>query len=301
MIEFVHDLSRFAFLRHALLAGLLASVACGIVGSYVTVRRTVSIAGAIAHSTLGGMGVALYLNRRHGWSALTPLHGAIVAALVAAFAIGLLTRYGKQREDTVLSAVWSIGMAVGLLFISRTDGYSQDLMSYLFGNILMVRGADLWLIALLDVVVAGLSLLLHHKLQALCFDEEFARLRGIRTGLLTMVLLGLTALTVVVLVQIVGIVMVIALLALPAATAAHLTRRLGHMMVVSVGLSMICTTGGLVVSYRPDLPAGPTIILVAGIVYLITLNGALIHRRLRRSRTTQNHDDVVPRSSTSPL
>ncbi|MBD3242388.1 MAG: metal ABC transporter permease, partial [Chitinivibrionales bacterium] len=128
------------------------------------------------------MGAALFLNRELGWHFLTPIHGATVAALLAALVIALLTVHGKQREDTVLGAVWAIGMAVGVMFISRTRGYNQDLMSYLFGNILMVRRVDLLLIAGLDAAIVTISLVFFNKLQAVCFDEEFARLRGVHTG-----------------------------------------------------------------------------------------------------------------------
>jgi zinc transport system permease protein len=282
MSSFLTDLLHYPFLQYALLAGVLVSVACGIVGSYVTVRRNVSIAGAIAHSTLGGMGAALYLQREHGWTFLSPLHGATVAALLAAVIIAWLTLYGRQREDTVLGAVWAIGMAVGILFISKTSGYSQDLMSYLFGNILMVRREDLWLIALLDVVVVTVSLLYYNKFQAICFDAEFAKLRGVRTGVYHTLLICLTALTVVLLVQVVGMVMVIALLSLPAATAARFSKRLWQMMIWATLLSMLCTVGGLWVSYKPDLPAGATIILLAGALYVAVLSVAAVRRKIRQ-------------------
>jgi len=278
MSDFLRDLASFPFLQYALATGLLASVACGVVGSFITVRRISYIAGAIAHTVLGGMGVARYLQRSLGWESVTPLLGAVVSALLAAIVIGAVTLYGREREDTVLSAVWSIGMAVGIFFIARTPGYNDDLMSYLFGNILMVRRTDLLLIAALDALVLAVSILFYHKLEALCFDEEFARLRGVRVELYYILLLCLTALTTVILVQVVGIVMVIALLALPAATAAFLTRRLWHAMILAVVLTAACMIGGLALSYRPNLPAGATIVLVAGALYLAAL---ALRRRLR--------------------
>ena len=284
MVDFFTDLTRFTFLQYALVAGLLGSVACGIVGSYITSRRIVSIAGAIAHSTLGGMGAAVFVRRTWGIEALSPLHGAAAAALMAAVVIGLLTVYGKQREDTVLSAVWAVGMAVGILFISRTQGYATDLMSYLFGNILMVRKVDLWVIGGLDIVVVCVGLLFYNKLQALCFDEEYARLRGVHTGFFFLLLLCLAALTIVVLIRVVGIVMAIALLALPAATAGHLTRRLWQMMVLAVVLCSVYTTGGLALSYTPDLPAGATIIVLAGTTYLLVIAGMHPARRPAKRR-----------------
>ncbi|MFH1539355.1 MAG: metal ABC transporter permease, partial [bacterium] len=153
MSEFIDAVAGYPFMRSALLVGLLASVACGIIGTYVVVRRITYIAGGISHCVLGGMGAANYLNKVHGWDRLQPLHGALAAALAAAAIIGVVSLRAKQREDTVIGALWAVGMAVGVLFISRTPGYSGDLMSYLFGNILMVSPADLWLIAVLDAVV----------------------------------------------------------------------------------------------------------------------------------------------------
>ena len=284
MREFLSDLGRYEFLQLALLTGVLVSVACGIVGAYVTIRRIVGVAGAIAHCTLGGMGAALYLQREAGWSFITPLHGAIAAALLAAILIALLTTYGGQREDTVLGAIWAVGMAIGILFLSRTRGYTQDLMSYLFGNILMVRRADVWLIAGLDAVVVAVSLGFFNRLQAVCFDEEFARLRGVRVGFYTTLLLCLTALTVVLLVTVVGLVMVIALLTLPVAIASLVSRSLWQVMAVAAALSALCCIAGLAVSYGANTPAGATTILIAGATYVLVA-GASAARNLLSNRS----------------
>jgi zinc transport system permease protein len=284
MPVFLQDLAQYPFLRYAVVAGLLASIACGVVGSYVVVQRTTYIAGAVSHCVLGGMGIAHYLHTVHGISWLTPLIGATVAALFAALVLGLMTVYGHQRQDTVLSVIWALGMALGITFISKTPGYYEDLMSYLFGNILMVGPRDLVLMAILDTVILVFVALFYNKLLAICFDAEMADLRGVHTGAYTMALLVLTALTVVLLVQVVGIVLVIALLSLPTATAGHLTKRLGSMMLVAVGLCALTTVGGLALSYKPDLPPGATIIEVAAVIYILVLLGRRVHDA-RRSRT----------------
>jgi zinc transport system permease protein len=289
MLEFFQDAARYTFLQYALITGILSSVACGIVGSYVTVRRITYIAGAIAHSVLGGMGAARYLQRNLGWTFLSPIHGAVFAALLSAIIIGMVSLYGKEREDTVLSAVWAIGMAVGIIFITRTTGYNEDLMSYLFGNILMVRRIDLLLIVGLDLLVVAVCFLFYHQLEAICFDEEFARLRGVSVELFYILLLCLTALTIVTLVQVVGIVMVIALLSLPSAAAAFLTRKLWQTILVAIALNVLFMVGGLALSYRPDLPAGATIIILAGVVYLLVVTvGPFLRRLAKRSRLTRN-------------
>jgi zinc transport system permease protein len=278
-MEFFHAVLEHGFLRNALATGILAAVACGVVGSYVVVRRITYIAGSISHCVLGGMGVARYLAVVHGWEGLHPLHGALVAALLAALVIGFVSLRLKEREDTVIGAVWAFGMALGILFIYKTPGYNEDLMSYLFGNILIVSSSELWLLVILDAVVVGVGVLFYKPLLAVCFDEEFARLRGIRVEFYYLLLLCLTALTVVVLVTVVGIVMVIALLTLPAATAGQFSRTLWQMMAGATLCSMAVTTLGLALSYGPNLPAGATIILLACAAYLSVTVGTLLLRK----------------------
>ena len=278
MAEFITDLQQQTFLQYALLTGVLASIACGVIGSYVVTRRITYIAGSLAHSVLGGMGAARYLQSVYGWDWLHPLHGAVVASLIAAAIIGVVSMRAKQREDTIIGAVWAIGMAMGILFIFKTPGYNEDLMSYLFVNILLVSANDLWLIAGLDALVVTAGLLFYKQLLAVCFDEEFTRLRGIHVEFYYLLLLCLTALTVVLLVTVVGIVMVIALLTLPAATAGHFTKKLWHMMVLSVVFTVVFTTGGLALSYGPNFPPGATTIVLAGSVYLLVLMGTRMLR-----------------------
>ncbi len=282
MIEFLKALQGHTFLQYALLAGLLGSIACGLMGAYVVTRRITYIAGSISHCVLAGLGAAKFFSTVYGWHFFTPELGAVIAALLAAVIIGLVSLYAKQREDSVIGAVWALGMAIGVLFIARTPGYNEDLMSYLFGNILMVSRRDLILIAILDGLVVAVGLLFFQQLQALCFDEEFARLRGIRVELYYLLLLALVALTVVLLIRIVGIVLVIALLTLPATIAGHFSRSLRQMMLLAILFSMVFTTGGLALSYGPDLPAGATVIVVAGASYLAVATGTMVFRRFRQ-------------------
>jgi len=268
MAEFFQSIVAYPFMRNALAAGLLASVACGMIGTYVVVRRITLIAGSLGHAVLGGMGAAYYFRVVYGFDWLHPLHGAIVAALIAAFAISLVRMYGREREDTLISAVWAVGVAIGVMFIFQTPGYKSDLMAYLFGNIVTADAQALRLLVGLDILIVVLVLLFYNQLMAVCFDEEFARLRGVRVGLFYTLLLCLVALTIVTLIYVVGIVMVIALLTLPVAVASQFTRSLWAMMVVAAGLSAFFTTAGLAVSYDRDLPAGATTVLLAGVVYV---------------------------------
>jgi len=253
-----------------------------VIGTYVVTRRITYIAGSIAHCILGGIGAARYLQVTRQWEALDPLYGAVAAAIVAAMIIGVVSLRAKEREDTVIGALWSIGMAVGLIFIAKTPGYSKDLMSYLFGNILMVTPKDIWLIAALDVVVVATGLLFYNQLQSVCFDEEFSRMRGIRVEFYYLLLLGLTALTVVLLISVVGIILVIALITLPAAVAGYFSRTLGQMMVLSAAFCVLFITSGLALQYGPNFPAGATIIIVAGAAYFAVMLIAALLKRLRR-------------------
>jgi zinc transport system permease protein len=271
MSEFWQALGQFAFLRHALVAGLAASVACGVVGSFVVTRRITTAAGGLAHAVLGGMGLAYWLQSAQGVGWIHPIHGALVFALLGALILGRVQASGRERVDTAISALWAVGMAIGVLFLFRSPGYKVDLMSYLFGNIMLVDPQALRLLVVLDVFVLVIVGLFYHQLVACSFDPEFARLRGLNVDSWSTLLLVLVALTVVSLVYVVGIVMVIALLALPAASVGRFTARLGVMMAAAAVLCALITTSGLVLSYAWDLPSGAVTILVAAACYLLAV------------------------------
>ena len=252
------------FLQHALIDGLLASIGCGIAGTYVYVKRITFLAGGISHTVLGGMGVAYFLGA-------APMGGALVAAVLAALIIGWVNLRLRQHEDTLIGALWAIGMAIGVVFISRTPGYNLDLMSYLFGNILMVPTERIYLTAAIDGVIALVVMAFYKQFLAVCFDAEFARLRGIPVEFFYLLLLCMVALTVVLLIQVVGLILVIALLTLPAAIAAQYVGTLVRMMVLATLLGMVFTSGGLALSFALDLPSGAIIVLCAGGTYLVSL------------------------------
>ncbi|MBT5469520.1 MAG: cation diffusion facilitator family transporter [Nitrospina sp.] len=272
MSSFLEAVSTQPFMQNAIVGGILASVACGAVGSYVVVKRIGYLAGGIAHAVLGGMGIAYYLGR-------SPIEGALVSALVFAFILGWVSLRMKQQEDTIIGALWAGGMAVGILFISQTPGYNVDLMSFLFGNILMIASEDLYWIAGLDIFILLIVFLFYKQFISVSFDEEFARLRGIPVERFYLLFLSLVALTVVILIQIVGLILVIALLTLPAAIAGLYVRSLSLMMLLATLFGMVFTTGGLALSYQPDLPPGPTIILLAGAFYLLSLVLNLVKKK----------------------
>lgn len=280
MTEFLSALLAHPFLQHALLAGLLASIGCGIIGSFVVVRRISFLAGGIAHAILAGMGIVYFFGGQ-------PLYGAVPAAIISALIIALINRRFKQYEDTLVAALWSLGIAIGIVFITQTPGYSVDLLGYLFGNILLVTQSDLILMAILDAVILVFVMLYYKQLLAICFDEEFARVRGVRVELLHTLLLCMVALTVVLLVKVVGLILVMALLTLPAATAMQFSRSLLRIMLLAVIFGALICSAGLWISYMPDLPAGATMVITAAVFYVVTLALFSLYRIRQHRNSTE--------------
>jgi len=266
------------FLRNAFLAGLLSSILFGVLGAIVTVKRIAGLAGAISHAVLGGIGMALYLNASGLVPQFPPIIGAIVFAVLAAAVIGLVSLKAKQREDTVINAIWAIGMSIGVLFMAKTPGYT-DPMGYLFGNILLISSRDLLLMAALDVIVLFLAWRFYPQLEASSFDDEYAQVRGIPTEKIFLILLAITAVAVVLLQTFVGIVMVIAMLTLPAGTAGYFARNLAGMMVFGWLLSSVYSVGGLALGWTWDAPAGAMVVVLAGAVFLVAAGFKMLYRR----------------------
>ena len=271
------------FLRMALLAGLISSIPLGISGTVVVSRNISSIAGAIAHAVLGGVGFALYAGRVWGIVWLSPLAGAFAGAFLAAGLIYLASLYAGEREDTVISGVWALGMSSGLLFIAATPGY-VDLQGYLFGNILLATQQEIYLSIIFAFIITLITVIFFRPVQALLFDSEFAVLRGIRVKFLYFLLLLMIASTVVLMVNIAGVILLIALLSLPAATAGNFVRSLASMMTVSVLLAMFEITLGLYASFRWDLPAGPLTVIIAVIFYIV----AVLRKKIAVFRRVKN-------------
>ena len=261
----------FGFMQNALLAGVLVSIVCGVIGTLVVINRMVFIAGGIAHGAYGGIGIAFFLG-------LTPLLGAGAFALVLAMIIATITLKNKERIDAVIGALWAFGMAIGIIFTDLTPGYNVDLMSYLFGSILSVPTTDLWIIGSVDLLVITTSILLYRQLQAMSFDGEFAALRGVPVTLLYYLLIGLIALCVVATIRVVGLVLVIALLTIPPYIAELFCRRLGSMMAVSSLIACFFSLSGLWLSYQFNITSGAAIILIASASFF----GILLARRFMR-------------------
>jgi zinc transport system permease protein len=231
------------------------------------VRRIASLAGAVSHAVLGGIGLALYLSASGLVPGFPPIAGALIFAVLSAFVIGLVSLKAKQREDTVINAIWAVGMSLGVLFLAKTPGYA-DPSIWLFGNILLVSGKDLLFLAALDIVVLILALRFYPQIEASSFDEEFARVRGVPVAAVFLVLLGLTAAAIVLLQTFVGIVMVIAMLTLPAGCAGVFSRSLGGLMLSSCVFSVLFSIAGLAAGWFFDLPVGAMTVIIAGAAFL---------------------------------
>jgi zinc transport system permease protein len=266
------ELLSYGFMQNALMAAVLVSLASGIIGTLVVLKRMVFISGGVAHTAYGGVGLAFYLG-------VNPIFGAVAFSLMASFLMGYVQRKTRQRQDTLIGVMWAIGMAIGIIFTDLTPGYKADLMSYLFGSILAVTNTDLLLMLAVDILVITLVALFYKELQATAFDETFARVRNLPVDLLYVILVAMIGLSVVMLMRVVGLIMIIALLTVPAAIGAMYLKNMKHIMWLATGLSLIFTIGGLLISYYFNLSSGATIILVSGAFYL----GALaLHRFCQR-------------------
>ncbi len=262
MINQIQIMFSYDFMRNALYASLLVGVACGLIGTLVVLNRIVFLGGGIAHAAYGGIGLAYYFGQ-------DPMLGAILFSILSALGMGLVHLRTKARSDTLIGVMWSIGMAIGIIFVSLTPGFKADLMSYLFGSLLAVSGADLRLMAVVVLLVIAFVVLLYRSLQAISFDETFSTVRNLPVAVLYLVMLVMIGLTVVVAMRVVGLIMVIAMLTIPPATANLFLKDMKGMMLLSIGLGWLFSTIGLIVSFALNLQAGSVIILVASLSYLL--------------------------------
>ena len=268
---------QYQFMQNALAAGLLAAVACGIVGAYVVVKRIIFVSGGIAHASFGGIGLGYLIG-------ISPIVGALVFSLASALGMGYVIRKTRLPSDTVIGVLWATGMALGIVFVGLAPGYAPDLFSYLFGNILTVPTSDLLLMLILDLVIVGTVFAFYKEFLAISFDEEYSSVIGIPVDVLYLLLLCMISLTVVILLRIVGLILVIALLTIPAALARQLTHDLKRMMLLAIIFGVILTSGGLWLSYALDLPSGATIVLLGGAALLCSLGFVRFRDKWRRKQ-----------------
>ena len=278
MIDILDYLS-YPFIQRMLIAGILASLACGIIGSIVVVRRNVFIAGGVAHTSFGGIGFAYYLQHL-GLFWVDPLMGAVVFAVGSAMFMGSEPIRRRYREDSVIGVVWVVGMAAGVLFINLVDPSKVKVLSFesiLFGNILLTSSSDLIVMGIVILLIYSFIIPFFKDVELLAFDEEFARISGIRVTLMNLVLLVLVALTVTILIKVVGVVLILAMLTIPAAISNLFTRKLSTMMLSATVVAIVLTTGGNLLSIELDTPPGATIVILMGAAFLISLLGKWIY------------------------
>jgi len=274
-------LLEYAFIQRAILATVLTSIACGVIGVYVVTKKIVFIAGGISHACFGGLGLSFFLG-------LNPLFGLLPFSILSAFSLGFLSKKTRVSEDTAIGILWSLGVAVGVILIFLTPGYAPDLMTYLFGNILTVPASDIWLMVAIDLIILLVVILFYKEFLAMCFDEEFTKIVGVSADKFYLLLLCLIALTTVAMIKVVGIILIIAMLSIPASISRKFSHNMKTMMIYSAGIGVILSFVGLYLSYWFDLPSGATIILVMCIVYLIVFGVSELKKLIQRKQIPED-------------
>ena len=274
------EILQYEFMRNALIAAVLVGIACGIVGTYVVIKKIVFISGGISHAAFGGIGLGYFLG-------ISPILVAIPFSILSALAIGVISKKTEVSEDTAIGILWSAGMAIGIIFIGLSPGYAPDLTSYLFGSILTVPVSDLIMMLILDIIIILTVILFYREFSAISFDEEFSEVIGVPTRILYLLLLCLVALSVVVLIRVVGVILVIALLSIPAAIARQFTYNLKKLMVLSIFTAIVMTVSGLWLSYIFNLASGATIVLVLGAAFIIS---SLANAKSGRGSKTRSYN-----------
>ena len=256
------ELFSYDFFLNAFWASLLAAVSCGIVGTYIVSRRIVFISGGITHASFGGIGMGYYMG-------INPLVGAAIFSILSGMGIQLFSSRGKVREDSSIAIWWSLGMAIGIIFVYLTPGYAPNLMSFLFGSILTVSTGEIWLMLALSAIIVLFFTLFYRTILYIAFDEDFARTSDLPVNLFNYLLMVLISLTIVLNIRVVGIILIMSLLTIPQATANVLTRNFSRMMVYSVAFAFLSSFAGLLISYFADIPSGATIIFTQVLLFAL--------------------------------
>lgn len=252
----------YEFMQRGLLASVIVGVLCAVMGAYVVLRGMAFLGDALAHAILPGVAIAYLLNGNL-------MVGGLVAAIVIALSIGFFSKQGTIKEDTAIGILFAAALSLGIALISSIKTYAVDLSHILFGNVLGVSSADLWLTAVIGVLILLTVILFYKPLLIVSFDPVLAATLRLPLALLRNVLLILLALTVVVSLQTVGVGLAAAMLVTPAATAYLLTRRLSSMMLVSAALGALSSVIGLYLSFYLDIVSGSAIVLTATFFFLI--------------------------------
>jgi len=256
------NIFEYTFLNHAIITVILTAITTGIIGSYIVAKRIVFISGGITHASFGGIGIAYFFG-------LSPILGASVFSIFSAIGIEYFSKSKKLREDSVIGILWSLGMAVGIIFMALTPGYTPNLMSFLFGNILTVSITDIYISSILTIIVVLFFTLFYRTVQFVAFDREYAQTHNLPVKLFNYILICLVALTIVLNIKVAGIILIISLLTLPPTTANLFFNKLSSIIVVSIIIGLVGGFGGLLGAYFFDLPSGASIIIVLVIIFAI--------------------------------
>jgi len=271
------ELLSYPFFIRALIASLLISISCGIIGSYIVSKRIVFISGGITHSSFGGIGIGYYFG-------FNPVLGAAIFAVLSAFSIEVLSKRAKMRTDSLIGILWSFGMAVGIIFVFITPGYAPNLMGYLFGSILTVSVNYLWIMALLSIIIILFFIFMFKEILFVAFDEEYAITQGVQVKSINYILLVLISLTIVISIKIVGIILVISMLTIPQAIAGLFTNEFKKIIILSIGFGLLTCLSGLTVSYYLEIPSGASIIFSSAIIFVLLKVYMIIKNKIRSSR-----------------
>ncbi len=267
------------FMRQAFIGSFMAAIACGILGTLIVVNRMVFIAGGLAHAAYGGVGLALYFR-------LPLLPTVLSFSSCCAVLLGHITYERRHHTDATVGALWSIGMALGVIFVHLTPGYQADFMGYLFGSILTIVPSDIITMALLDLILLLWIGVFYREVMVVSYDRDYAKVMGIPDRLVHYVILVFSALTIMLLMRFVGLILALAMLSIPSYLAERWSNSLKMMMAIAGGLSFLFMTGGLVLSYHVNLPPGPVMILVAGVTFTgIEISSALSRRFSIKKKT----------------
>lgn len=264
------ELFNYTFFQHALLGSLFASIACGIIGTYIVTRRLVFISGGITHASFGGIGIGLY-------TGISPLLSAAIFSVLSAFGVEWLSKRKDMREDSAIAVFWTFGMAIGIIFSFLAPGFTPDLSAFLFGNILTITLTDIWMLVALSLVLTGFFSCFLNTIIYIAFDREYARSQRIPVRIFEYILMMFIALTIVSCLRMIGIVLVISLLTLPQMTANLFTHSFKKIIFMSIGIGFASCLGGLLLSYQLQVPSGASIIFFSIILYAFCKMGKTLY------------------------
>ena len=256
------EIFQYTFFQNALLGVVIVSIMSAMIGTYIITRRLMFITGGVTHACFGGLGLGYFLG-------ISPIVMAGVFAVASSLGVEWLTTKQRVREDSAISVMWAMGMAIGTLFIFLTPGYVPELNSFLFGNILTITKADLIAFTVFTIIFVIFFCSCYRIIVSCAFDKDFARTQGQPVVLVNTIMTVAIAICVVLTIRLIGIMLLMSLLSMPQMIAEVFTNRLKPMMIISVIISVVCSVVGLFCSYLMGVPASATIVLALVTVYII--------------------------------